>query len=411
MKHDKPKRPVPALPFLVAEAEGGEGPDESGGADDHDEAFAEALEPTLPEAKESDKAAIREQLALATAQREADRSRAMTEPAGRTSSAPVGLSPQSKAWDAGPFRLVSRLAVGGMSEVWLADALQGTLAGRTVVLKRLLPTLRGTPDCVERFRAEARFGAALVHPNLARTFELYERPPELFLSQELLGGETLGLLTAAARKKGERLHPGAVLHAIDSLLTALSFLHTGGHGQSELRLIHGDVNPDNLVARPDGQVKLIDLGLAQPLGPTGVVTSPDGALRGTPAYMAPEQVKARPLSPKSDLFSAGVLLWELLANRPLFADESQFETLRRVRELPAPPLRSVWPEAPTSFERLLVRALAKDEAQRFESAEEFAAALRQAGHREGMSASPELLAAEVARHAPKAPRADPQGPL
>ena len=196
-----------------------------------------------------------------------------------------------------------------------------------------------------------------------------------------------------------------MLHALDGLLSALAFLHSGGGGP--LQLVHGDVNPDNLVARPDGQVKLIDLGLAQALGPSGFVTSPDGALRGTPAYMSPEQVKARPLSPRCDLFSAGVVLWELLANRPLFAAETQFETLRRVRELPAPPLRAVWPACPTSLERILVRALAKDEAQRFASADEFAAQLRQVGHREGITGGAGLLAAEVHRLAPHAPRADP----
>lgn len=342
MRHDRPRRPRPDLPFLVAEAED------------------EAAPP------------------------------------------PAMLTGLARGFDAGPFRLVSRLAAGGMSEVWLADALQGPLAGRTVVLKRLLPALRGVEDCAERFRAEARFGAALAHENLARTFELHERPPELFLVQELSGGETLGLLSAAARTRGARLDPAAALHAADGLLAALGFLHAGG----PLHLIHGDVNPDNLVARPDGQVKLIDLGLAQPLGPGDVVTSPDGALRGTPAYMAPEQVKARPLDPRCDLFSAGVVLWELLANRPLFAAESQFETLRRVRELPAPPLRAVWPECPTSLERILVRALAKDPAQRFQAGAEFAAALRQAGHREGLQVGAPALAAEVAALAPRAPRAE-----
>jgi serine/threonine-protein kinase len=299
----------------------------------------------------------------------------------------------------GDYRLVMRLATGGMSEVWLADAVGGSERGRSVIVKRLLPKLRGFADCVARFKAEAQLGAELSHPNLTRSFGLLQQGQELFLAQELVGGETVSLLAAAARKSGERLDAGAVVHAVLGLLSALTHLH-------EQKLVHADVNPDNLVARPDGSVKLIDLGLAQSLGPEGNVTSPDGALRGTPAYMSPEQVKARPLDPRSDLFSAGIALWELLANRPLFAAEGEFETLKRVREMPAPPLRLIWPEAPTGLERILVRALSKDPAQRFQSAPEFAAELEQVAARAGMHSGPEALSAAVARWAPRAPRPD-----
>lgn len=164
------------------------------------------------------------------------------------------------------------------------------------------------------------------------------------------------------------------------------------------------MNTDNLVARPDGTVKLIDLGLVQEVGPSGSVASPDGALRGTPAYMSPEQVKSRPLDARSDLFSAGTALWELLANRPLFAAVSEFETQRRVRELPAPPLRAVWAEAPTGLERILVRALAKEPALRFQSAAEFSAELQSVAARAGLASGPESLAATVALWAPRSPR-------
>ena len=335
MKHGGPNRPVPGLPFLLSEAE------------------AEVGDPDGPLA-------------------------------GTT---------------VGDYRLVTRLAVGGMSEVWLADALGGPERGRSVIVKRLRPALRGFPDCVTRFKAEAELGARLAHPNVARCFELIAVKDDLFLAQELVGGETLALLAAAARKRDERLDPAAVVHAVLGLLAALSHLHAQG-------LVHADVNPDNLVARPDGSVKLIDLGLAQKLGPGGNVPSPDGALRGTPAYMSPEQVKSRPLDARSDLFSAGVALWELLANRPLFSAQTEFETLRRVRELPAPPLRAVWPDAPTGLERLLVRALSKDAAQRFQSAVEFSDELSATATRAGLTAGPESLAAAVALWAPKAPRPD-----
>ena len=311
-------------------------------------------------------------------------------------------------FDAGEFRLVTRLATGASAEVWLAEA-QGVAQAdfpSRVVVKRLLPALRIDPASVERFRAEALLGAALVHENLARTFGLFQRGLELFLVQELLGGETIGLLSAAARKKSERLAAPASLHAIDRLLSALTFLHGPATPGTSLRLVHGNISPDALVARYDGSVKLIDLGLSQTLRPDGTVHPPDGALRGSPAYLSPEQVKARPLDPRSDLFSASVLLWELLANRPLFAAETAYETLTRVRVMPAPPLRSVWHEAPTSLERILVRALSKEPATRFQTAADLAQELRVAARREGLPVGPAALAAETARLAPRGPRAD-----
>ena len=326
--------------------------------------------------------------------------------ASQEKAVPAAKMAAAGTFDAGEFRLVTRLATGASSEVWLAEAQGVAQMGfpSRVVVKRLLPALRMDAASVERFRAEALLGAALVHENLARTFGLFQRGLELFLVQELLGGETIGLLSAAARKKGERLAAPASLHAIDGLLSALAFLH--GEPGASLRLVHGDISPDALVARYDGSVKLIDLGLSQTLRPDGTVHPPDGALRGSPAYLSPEQVKARPLDPRSDLFSASVLLWELLANRPLFAAETAYETLTRVRVMPAPPLRSVWHEAPTALERILVRALSKEPATRFQTAADLAQELRVAVRREGLPVGPAALAAETARLAPRGPRAD-----
>ncbi len=386
-----PKRPAPELPFLLEEAD-----DEVTDKDPPEEDAAALASP--PAAAAPSPRANSPQAAAPL--RSTSRAKAAVRAAA---SLPFGAGPSGSALEGAvvaDYRLVSRLAIGGMSEVWLADALSGPFAGRTLVVKRLLPSLRALPDFVERFRAEATLGASLSHPGLARAYALFEHGNDLFLSQELVGGETLSLLAAAARKLSARLDPAAAVHAVAGLVAVLEYLHGAP------RLVHADVNPDNIVARPDGTVTLIDLGLAQRLAADGTVASPDGALRGTPAFMSPEQVKSRPLDPRSDLFSACVVLWELLANRPLFSAETEFETLRRVRELPAPPLRAVWPEAPTVLERLLVRGLAKDPLQRFQTAAELADALHRAAQREAMTDGQAALAEEVARLAPRAPRAD-----
>jgi serine/threonine-protein kinase len=409
LRHDKPNRPQTRLRFLVEEAErelrelGPLGPD--------GDAFREGLylrgERTLPGRPSQLVAGQGAQPGQATPDEAVPLELLPGLPPAPPPDATDGDPPTPARGNTSPslqgvgeLRLVTRLAVGGMAEIWLADVVEGQLPDAQVVVKRLLPALRGDPGSVERLRAEAELGTTLLHENLARSYGLFQRGAELFLVQELLGGETLGVLASAARARGERLAPAAVLHAVDGLLSGLAFLHgdEGDHGH----LLHCDVNPDNLVAGRDGSVKLIDLGLSQPLDAEGLVRSPDGALRGTPAYMSPEQVKSRPLATSSDLFSAGIVLWELLANRPLFATESQFETLRRVRELPAPPLRAVWPEAPTALERILVRALAKEPSQRYQSAPELRTELRNAARREGLRPTAAELASEVVRLVPAA---------
>ena len=301
------------------------------------------------------------------------------------------------------YELLGRLAVGGMAEIYRARALSGAVPGEEVVLKRLLPLHRADPAYVELFLAEARLGVLVAHPNIVRTYDLLRVGRDYFIVQELVGGDTVGNLAARARALGGRLSLEAGLVAVVDLLEALRHLHSGAGVPGQPPIIHRDVNPLNLVASPEGIAKLIDFGIAERLG--SAVRDRTGALRGTPAYMSPEQVKGRvALDPRSDLFSAGIVLWELVANLPLFRHDNEFETLRQVAEVGAPPLRSVLPQAPAVFERLCVRALAPDRDRRFQSAGEFLHGLREACQREGLGLDRALLGAEVRRLSPGAPR-------
>lgn len=300
------------------------------------------------------------------------------------------------------FEVQGCIAVGGMAEIYRARALTGPLAGQQVVLKRLLPVHRTEASYIELFLSEAKLGVQIVHPNIVQTHDLFRRGRDYFIVQELVGGDTLGRLQTQARALGGRLSVPAGLVAISDLLEALKYLHAGAGRPETTPVIHRDVNPDNLVASPAGLAKLIDFGIAEPQSATSE-RERAGALRGTPAYMSPEQVKSRPLDPRSDLFSAGIVLWELLAGQPLFSQPNEFETLRFVCEVPATPLRLLDPSIPTSFERLCVRALAQSRDRRFQSADEFAISLREACQREGIALDRSLLAAEVSRLAPGAP--------
>lgn len=299
------------------------------------------------------------------------------------------------------YEVRGRLAVGGMAEIWRARALDGALAGQEVALKRLLPAHRSQAAYVELFLDEARLGALAAHEHIVRTHDLFRAGRDYFIVQELLTGATLGQLRDAARARGGRMPVAAACIAVNDLLEALAHLHGGAGRPGQPPILHRDVNPDNLVASPLGSVKLVDFGVAEVQGQRPRVRT--GSLRGTPAYMSPEQVKARPLDARSDLFSAGIVLWELLANRPLFQQDHEFETLRWVCEVTATPLRQVDPSLPSAFERLAARALARDPERRFQAAAEFQQELLEACAREGVALDREVLGVEVRRVAPGPP--------
>jgi serine/threonine protein kinase len=294
------------------------------------------------------------------------------------------------------YQVLGRIAVGGMAEIYRAKAVGGVVNGSPVALKRLLPQHRSDPAYVELFLAEARLGVMVSHPHVVRTYDLFRAGRDYFIVQELVEGESLAGLWEKAAAKGTRVELAAALTAISDLLEALGHLHSGAGVPGHPPIIHRDVNPTNLIVTPGGRSKLIDFGIAERQG--GAVRERTGALRGTPAYMSPEQVKGRVgLDVRSDLYSAGIMVWELVAGRTLFQNDNEFELLRRIAEEGAPPLRGVIPTVPTVFERLCVRALAQDRSRRFASAEEFRSALHEACAREGLQLSRTALAAEVRR--------------
>lgn len=291
------------------------------------------------------------------------------------------------------YEVLARVAVGGMAEIYRARSRGGPFAGREVALKRLLPAYRSERAWVELFLAEAKMGALLAHPNVVRTYDLFRSGRDYFIVQELVVGETLTKLRQRANASGRGVDASAAVTAVRDLLEALRYLHDGAALSPPSPVVHRDVNPDNVIAGPDGVARLIDFGIAEVQGQPPAVRT--GALRGTPAYMSPEQVKSRPLDARSDLFSAGIVLWELLADRPLFAQENEFETLRHVAEVGAPPLRLMRADVPAVFERLLVRALAPHKDRRFQSAAEFLAELAEASRRSGLALGAPALAHEV----------------
>jgi serine/threonine protein kinase len=259
----------------------------------------------------------------------------------------------------GRYRLRARLAAGGMGAVWVAD---DAVLGREVAVKVLGEALAGDGLAAERLRREARAAARLGHPGVARVLDLGEDGGRPYLVMELLHGESLAERLARAGP----LAPAEAVRVVAAAADALEAAHQAG-------IVHRDVKPGNVFLTRDGEVKLLDFGIASASNEAALT---GGGLVGTAAYLAPERALGHDATPAADLYALGVLLYELLAGRPPFAADSQMAlAMAHVHGRPVP-LREAAPAVPPALAAACEQALAKDPAARPPSAANFAARLR-----------------------------------
>jgi serine/threonine protein kinase len=292
----------------------------------------------------------------------------------------------------GGYEIVGRLAVGGMAEVYQARALAATQrsAGEPdeVVLKRLLPSYRNDGGYVKHFIDEAKLAVRLQHEHLVKTYRCFKAGQDYLMVQELVPGRSLAYFLQLLIEAGTPMPVPSACYVVWCVLDALDYLHHGAGSEPPVAVLHRDVNPSNVLLSVSGDVKLTDFGVAelegQPRGETG-------ALRGTIGYMSPEQVLGEPTDPRSDLYSAGILLWELLANRRLFTGKTDLELMHRVRDAKVPVLDTVRTGLPDYLVRVVRQALFADRNNRFASATEFMRALQISAQRNGWPLSVESL--------------------
>lgn len=274
----------------------------------------------------------------------------------------------------GKYVLVGEIAVGGMAEVFLGvqKGLEGFL--KVVVLKRVLPHFTDNEQFVRMFVDEARIAARLDHPNIVRTYEFGALDGQYYTAMEYLPGEDLRAilrrLSVKKQKMPVHLAVGIVMQLCAGLHCAHQLTCTAGR---PLNLVHRDVNPANLIITYGGEVKIIDFGVAK-TNSTATVT---GTIKGKIAYMPPEQILGRGVDQRSDIFSAGVVLWELLTGRRLFGRASDAATLYAIMNDPVPLPSRYRSEIPRELDAIVMRALSRSPADRYASAEDMAAALEQ----------------------------------
>ena len=295
----------------------------------------------------------------------------------------------------GRYELLGEIASGGMATVFLGRAVGVKGFSRLVAIKRLHPHLEREEDFVSAFLDEARLAARIRHPNVVPTLDVDDRDGLYIVMEYVEGDRMLGLLRHAV-KANEPIPVGIAfriaIEALAGLHAAHDLLDDDG---APLNLVHRDVSPQNVLIGIDGVTKITDFGIAK--AESRLVTTRDGQLKGKIAYMAPEQARGGGIDRRVDVFAMGILVWEMLSSRRLFKGDNDVEVLSAVLSNPIPSLRSVLPSVPEEVDAVVMRALDRDPAGRYDSASDFADALEAIAHVVGGVASTRTVAQYVQR--------------
>jgi len=261
------------------------------------------------------------------------------------------------------YKVICLLGAGGMGEVYLAEDLH---LRRKVAIKTLAPELTGDEHGLQRFEQEARAASALNHPNILTVYEFGQADGLHFIASEFVEGTTL-----RQRLGGGKLELDSAIDIAIQIASALAAAHASG-------IVHRDIKPENVILRSDGIVKVLDFGIAK-LSPrrsgqavrrsasnVAVVTSETGIVRGTPKYMSPEQARGIPVDARSDIFSLGSVIYEMVTGRAAFEGETSSDVIAEILKVEPVPPAELAPDMPPEVERIITKALRKDRSTRYQ---------------------------------------------
>jgi serine/threonine-protein kinase len=261
----------------------------------------------------------------------------------------------------GDYEIIRELGHGGMGKVY---QVRNVISDRVEAMKVVLPELAGSGDFAARFMREIKVLASLEHPNIAQLRTAFTANDQLVMIMEYVEGVTL----ASLLEQGKFFPVTDALNYIDQVLAALSYAHSK-------HVIHRDIKPGNMMLTPQGVVKLMDFGLARSGNEVGLTMT--GTTLGSLDFMSPEQVKSQPTDERSDLYSVGVSLYQMVTRQRMFHATSSYSIMEaQVKETPRPPIE-IQPALPKTLSDLIMMSVAKDAAQRFQTADAFRNALAQ----------------------------------
>lgn len=274
----------------------------------------------------------------------------------------------------GKYYLLERINVGGMAEVYKAKAFGVEGFERLLAVKKILSSIAEDEAFINMFVDEAKIAVQLNHPNIAQIFDLGKVDGSYFIALEYIGGKDLKTIFERSRRIGEKVSIPRVCYLIMKVCEGLAHAHSKKDAQGkELHIVHRDVSPQNVLLSYEGEVKIIDFGIAKAQGKTSQTQV--GILKGKFSYMSPEQVRGLHVDHRSDLFSLGIVLYEMLTLERLFLGESDFDTLEKIRKVEMSPPSLYNPHIPKELEDIVLKALARSPDERFQNSYEFADAL------------------------------------
>lgn len=271
----------------------------------------------------------------------------------------------------GRYHLLDRVASGGMADVFRAKTVDPDGTERLVAMKHILEQYAEDPAFVRMLVAEYRLSLLLVHPNIARIYELLQTDEGYFISMEYVDGKDLRATMYRGSDRHRPIDPADAAYLMARAVDGLEHAHqsTSDDGQP-LRLVHRDFSPSNILVSYDGTVKIIDFGIAK--ADVDRERTAQGIIKGKVRYMSPEQAQGDPwLTGQSDVFSAGSVLYELLTGTPAFAAPSEVELIYAVRRAEPVPFRDLAPHLPEGLAEVVERAMARDRRERYQTAGEF----------------------------------------
>ncbi|MEZ4220275.1 MAG: protein kinase [Polyangiaceae bacterium] len=303
--------------------------------------------------------------------------------------------PSGGTYFLGRYRIVDEIGVGGMASVHLARADGPGGFQKWVAIKRIHKHLAEDETFIRMFLDEARIAARISHPNVAQVFDLGKHRDTYWIAMEYLHGEPVREVMRAVEEAGAPLMgPQVAAKIVSDSAEGLHAAHElRDKGGNLLNLVHRDVTPHNLFLTYEGAIKVVDFGIAKVTG--RLANTRAGTLKGKLAYMSPEQVRGGAIDRRTDIFALGVVLWELTTGRRLFRMDSDLETLERVQACVVPPPSTVIQNYPVELESIVMRALAKDAARRYQSARDMSRALQQYLMRAAAFVGPEEIGAYV----------------
>lgn len=269
----------------------------------------------------------------------------------------------------GKYELVERIGTGGMAEVYRARSYGAEGLYKTLVIKRILSEYAQNKNFIEMFISEAKIAVQLNHPNIVQIYDFGRVDDDFYLAMEFVDGLDLSEVITLCERAEAPLSIGEAVYIVSEVAKGLHYAHSrlDEYGK-ELGIVHRDISPQNILVSVDGTVKIVDFGIAKA---TSEVNEQPAVLKGKFSYMSPEQASAEPVDARSDLFSLGTVLFELICGRRLFRGATSQETMSLVKSAVVPDIATLNSQVPEALERLLYRVLAVDPDQRPASAREF----------------------------------------